>query len=79
MTDNVLLDDVTTFNHTKVKPVTFATSLNFAQSGEAFLQFNRASLSAFKEDNTINIGNFYGYTSLGSTPHAFEISILDNL
>ena len=78
LTDNVLLDDVTTFNHSKVKPVTFSTSLNFAQSGEAFLQFNRASLSAFKEDNTINIGDFYGYTSLGATPHAFEISILDN-
>ena len=81
LSNNVLLDDVTTFNHSKVKPQIFSTTLNFAQSGESFLQFNRAVLSAFKEDNTITLGEFYGYTSLTDTESAasvFEISIVDN-
>ena len=81
LSNNVLLDDVTTFNNSKVKPLTFSTALNFAQSGAAFLQFNHASLSAFKEDNTIKVGEFYGYTSLTDTESGasiFEISILDN-
>jgi len=81
LSNNVLLDDVTTFNHYRVKPQTFSTALNFAQSGNVFLQFNFASQDTFKEDNTINIGNFYGFTSLtniASAASTFEISIINN-
>jgi len=81
LSNNVLLDDVTTFNHSKVKPLTFSTTLNFAQSGTSFLKFNYASQHAFKEDNTLNIGSFYGYTSTTDNrdeASVFEISIIDN-
>ena len=81
LSNNVLLDDVTTFNHYKVKPLIFSTTLNFAQSGNAFLQFNFATTDAFKEDNTINVGEFYGYTSITDKKEdasVFEISIIDD-
>ena len=81
LSNNVLLDDVTTFNHSKVKPDTFSTTLNFAQTGKAFLKFNRASLDAFKDNNTITLGEFYGYSSLTDNKEEaslFEISVLDN-
>ena len=87
LSNNVLLDDVSTFNHYKVKPQAFSTTLNFAYSGDAFLTFNRADIDAFKEDNTINVGEFYGYVSLMNEQQAaerfrgfdvFEISIIDD-
>jgi hypothetical protein len=81
LSNNVLLDDVTTFNHYKVKPESFSTTLNFAHSGNAFLQFNSASIDAFKEDNTMPIGSFYGYTSITEDRElasVFEISIIDD-
>ena len=81
LSDNILLDSVTTFNSSKVKPLTFSTTLNFAQSGSSFLKFKSASLSSFKADNSINISNFYGYTEITSDKDKasiFEISIIDN-
>ena len=81
LSNNVLLDDVTTFNHYKVKPQTFSTTLNFAQTGAVFLKFQYASQHAFKEDNTLSVGSFYGYTSITDKrdeASVFEISIIDN-
>ena len=81
LSNNVLIDDVTTFNHYKVKPVSFSTTLNFAQSGNAFLQFNSAAIDAFQADNTSDIDSFYGYTSITNEKEyasVFEISIIDD-
>ena len=81
LTDNYLLDDVTTFNSSRVKPLTFSTTLNFAQTGGAFLQFKPAVLSSFKADNQFYIGEFYGYSNITSNKDEasiFEISIVDN-
>jgi hypothetical protein len=53
LTNEFLLDSVTTTTETKVKPDSFFTTLNFTTSSENYLSFNTPSLSTFKDNNDI--------------------------
>ena len=48
LTNNFLLDDVTTYTSPDIKPTTYSTTLNFGFSSGAFCKFKSASISSFK-------------------------------
>ena len=60
LTDNYLLDSVTTYNAPNIKPSRYTTTLNFGFSGVAFCNFKVASLSTFKLQNIIYEADNYG-------------------
>ena len=81
LTDSILLDEVTTFKQTKIKPSKFSTTLNFAESGGKYLTFKPALTGSFKESNNfVNYGFFGGtaYTNVLSNANNFEIDIIDD-
>jgi hypothetical protein len=47
LTDNVLLDNITTYKEINVKPESFFTTLNFTTSSDNYLLFRPATLSSF--------------------------------
>ena len=81
LSDNILLDNVTTFTQTTIKPQEFASTLNFAQSGGKYLVFKPASSAAFKENNNMYNMRFYGgseFTSVLTDGDNFEIKLIDD-
>tara|TARA_R110002012_G_scaffold141520_2_gene299304 strand:- start:4368 stop:6779 length:2412 start_codon:yes stop_codon:yes gene_type:complete len=85
LTNNVLLDDITTFNSAQIKPTWFSSSLLFANTGhsnEAYLKFTPATLDSFEASNVWYDAQFYGSTSItdsnDKSPDIFEITIIDS-
>lgn len=81
LTNEYLLDDVTTFNDIRVKPDSFFTTFNFTTSSNNYLIFEKASLSSFKTENNIFNAKYYGGTSFTNTlsdASNFEISFVDD-
>tara|TARA_R100000664_G_C2759116_1_gene148556 strand:+ start:8 stop:2323 length:2316 start_codon:yes stop_codon:yes gene_type:complete len=79
LTDNVLLDSVTTYNAPKIKPDKYTTTLNFGFSASAFCKFKQASLSTFKIENKIFEAENYGTASIDSVSgDIFEIELIDD-
>ena len=81
LSDRLLLDDVTTFEQTNIKPMEFSSTLNFAQSGGKYLSYRKPLSASFKEkNNTFNI-RFYGgttFTTKLSDSSNFEIKLIDD-
>ena len=81
LTDSILLDQVTSFAKTNIKPSEFSTTLNFAESGGKYLAFKPALSGSFKETNNFVNLDFYGgtaYTSILSNANNFEVTIVDD-
>ena len=81
LTDNVLLDNITTYKEINVKPESFFTTLNFTTSSDNYLLFRPATLSGFKETNAIHDVEFYGgttFTSDLSDASNFDITFVDD-
>jgi len=81
LTNNVLLDNITTHKQINVKPEALLTTLNFTTSGNNYLQYRKASLSSFKENNTIYEAVYYGgttFTDILSDGSNFEITFVDD-
>ena len=81
LTDNVLLDNITTYKEINVKPESFFTTLNFTTSSDNYLLFRPATLSSFKETNAIHDVEFYGgttFTSDLSDASNFDITFVDD-
>jgi len=79
LTNNVLLDSVTTYNAPKVKPKKYTSTLNFGFSANAFCSFKQASLSTFKIENNIYEAENYGTATINpSEGSVFEIELIDD-
>lgn len=81
LSDRILLDDVTTFTQTNIKPTEFASTLNFTQSGGKYLVFRPALSASFKENNDMYNMRFYGgseFTSVLTDGDNFEIKLIDD-
>ena len=81
LTNNFLLDDVTSYTDIKVKPTKLLTTLNFTTSSENYVKFKEASLSGFKDTNTIYNAAFYGattFTPTSSEASYFEVDFIDD-
>ena len=81
LTDNLLLDSVATHNEIKIKPTKLLTTLNFTTSSENYVHFKEASLSGFKDTDTIYNAVFYGtttFTTKSSEASYFEIDFIDD-
>jgi len=81
LTDSILIDGVTSFQQTKIKPSEFSTTLNFAESGGKYLTFKSALTGSFKETNNFVNLDFYGgtgYTNILSSANNFEVKIIDD-
>tara|TARA_R100000805_G_C3625345_1_gene134069 strand:+ start:2511 stop:4862 length:2352 start_codon:yes stop_codon:yes gene_type:complete len=81
LSNNFLLDNVTSFNEIKVKPDSFFTTFNFSTSGNNYLIFKTPSLSSFKDTNNVINSKFYGATSVTnilSNASDFEITFVDD-
>ena len=79
LTNNVLLDSVTTYNAPKVKPKRYTSTLNFGFSANAFCSFKQASLSTFKIENNIYAAENYGTATINpSEGSVFEIELIDD-
>ena len=79
LTDNFLLDSVTTYNAPKIKPNKYTSTLNFGFSAAAFCSFKQASLSTFKIENNIFEADNYGTTVISPDEgDVFEIELIDD-
>lgn len=79
LTNNFLLDDVTTYTSPDIKPTTYSTTLNFGFSSGAFCKFKSASISSFKLENKIYEAENYGVPEIVySNGDVFEIDLVDN-
>ena len=81
LTNEFLLDNVTSYNEVKVKPDSFYTTFNFSTSGNNYLLFKTPSLSSFKDTNNVNNAKFYGatsFTNILSNANNFEITFVDD-
>ena len=81
LTNEFLLDDVTSTKEIKVKPDSFFTTLNFTTSSENYLIYEAPSLSSFKDNNDIYNAEFFGKTSfseLKDDANDFEITFVDD-
>ena len=81
LTNNVLLDNITTHKEITVKPDSFFTTFNFTTSGDNYLLFKPASLSSFQETNNIYNAENYGsttFTGILSDASNFEITFVDD-
>ena len=81
LTNEFLLDNVTTTKETKVKPSSFFTTLNFTTSSENYLTFKIPTLSTFKDNDDIFNADFYGktsFTELKDQANDFEITFVDD-
>ena len=81
LSDKILLDNVTTFTQTTIKPTEFSSTLNFAESANEYLIFRPALSAAFRENNDMYNIRFYGgasFTTDLSAGDNFEIKILDD-
>tara|TARA_R110001583_G_scaffold1488_3_gene11648 strand:- start:1011 stop:3377 length:2367 start_codon:yes stop_codon:yes gene_type:complete len=81
LTDNVLLDNITTHKEINVKPDSYFTTLNFTTSGHNYLLFKPASLSSFKATNNLFNATYYGTTTFTGTlsdASNFEITFVDD-
>tara|TARA_R110001583_G_scaffold11403_4_gene51626 strand:- start:3923 stop:6361 length:2439 start_codon:yes stop_codon:yes gene_type:complete len=81
LSDRVLLDGITTFTQTNIKPTEFSSTLNFAQSGGKYLVFRPALSAAFRDSNNMYNMRFYGgstFASVLSNGNNFEIKIVDD-
>ena len=81
LTNEFLLDSVTSTTKTKVKPGSFFTTLNFTTSSENYLSFEVPSLSTFKDNDDIFNAEFYGktsFTELKDQASDFEITFVDD-
>tara|TARA_R100001015_G_C4635208_1_gene204019 strand:+ start:7507 stop:9897 length:2391 start_codon:yes stop_codon:yes gene_type:complete len=81
LTDNVLLDDITSHKEIKVKPESYFTTLNFTTSANNYLLYRPASLSSFKNTNRIYDADYYGvttFTPVLSDASNFEITFIDD-
>ena len=84
LTNNILLDDVTTYTgdvgpgQPSLLPGTFFSTLNYSNSGNSYLFFRTASETPFRGANDTYNAQFYGATEIGeSIGHNFEITIVD--
>jgi len=79
LTNNYLLDDITTYNTPRIKPSKYTTTLNFGTSGRSFCKFQSAELSSFKLENAIYEAENYGTGIISqSDGDVFEIELIDN-
>jgi hypothetical protein len=78
LTNNYLLDSVTTYNSPKIKPAKYTSTLNFSFSGSAFCKFQSASLSTFRLQNIIYEAENYGTAVTSADGDVFEIELIDN-
>ena len=79
LTDNYLLDSVTTYNAPNIKPSRYTTTLNFGFSGVAFCNFKVASLSTFKLQNIIYEADNYGTAVISElSGDVFEIELVND-
>tara|TARA_R110002020_G_scaffold109856_7_gene254138 strand:+ start:5615 stop:7963 length:2349 start_codon:yes stop_codon:yes gene_type:complete len=81
LTNEFLLDSVTSFKEVRVKPDSFLTTLNFTTSSNNYLIFQAASLSSFKIENNVIESEFYGTTSFTRTlgdADNYEIKFIDD-
>ena len=81
LSDRILIDDVTTFTQTTIKPTEFASTLNFAQSAGKYLVFRPALSASFRENNDMYNMRFYGgseFTSVLTEGDNFEIKLIDD-
>jgi len=81
LTDEYLLDNVTSFNEIKVKPDSFFTTFNFTTSSDNYLIYSTPKLSAFKDGDDIDNSQFYGKTSFSinkDNANDFEITFIDD-
>jgi len=81
LSDRVLLDNVTSFTETTIKPKEFASTLNFAESANQYLVFRPALSASFRENNDMYNQRFYGGTSFTtqlSDSNNFEITLLND-
>jgi len=81
LTNNVLLDSITTHKEINVKPDSYFTTLNFTTSGNNYLLFKPATIEGFKNNNTIYDATYYGgttFTTVLSDASNFEITFVDD-
>jgi hypothetical protein len=81
LSNEFLLDNVTSHNEVKVKPDSFFTTFNFTTSSDNYLTFADASLSSFKDTNNIINAQFYGstsFTNILSNAGNFEITFIND-
>jgi len=79
LTNNVLLDSITTYNAPKVKPKKYTSTLSFGFSANAFCSFKPASLSTFKIENNIYEAENYGIATINpNRGSVFEIELIDD-
>ena len=81
LSDRVLLDNVTSFTETTIKPEEFASTLNFAESANEYLVFRPALSASFKANNDMFNKRFYGgstFTTELSDSNNFEITLIDD-
>ena len=81
LSNEILLDDVTSYNEVKIKPDSFFTTLNFTTTGDYYLSFAAASLSSFKDTDNVFNSKFYGTTTFTtelSDASDFEITFVDD-
>ena len=81
LSNEFLLDNVTSYNEVSVKPESFYTTLNFTTSSDNYLNFRAASLSSFKNNDNIFDSEFYGsttFTEVLSNASNFEIKFIDD-
>jgi len=79
LTDNYLLDSVTTYNAPRIKPDKYTTTLNFGFSASAFGIFKPAVLSSFKLQNIIYEAKNYGTAEINTiSGDVFEIELIDD-
>tara|TARA_R100000908_G_C3752876_1_gene147325 strand:+ start:675 stop:3014 length:2340 start_codon:yes stop_codon:yes gene_type:complete len=81
LTDEYLLDSVTSVTELKVKPDSFFTTFNFTTSSENYLIYSAATLSSFKAGDDIDNSQFYGKTSFTTNRENasdFEITFIDD-
>ena len=81
LSDRILLDTVTSFTETTIKPTEFASSFNFAESANEYLVFRPALSASFREDNNMFNKRFYGgttFTTQLSDSSNFEVKLIDD-
>ena len=79
LTNNYLLDNVTTYTSPKVRPAKYTTTLNFGVSANSLCTFNTASLSNFKLQNIIYQASNYGTAGISQlSGDVFEIELIDH-
>tara|TARA_R110002020_G_scaffold278012_4_gene493424 strand:- start:3778 stop:6147 length:2370 start_codon:yes stop_codon:yes gene_type:complete len=81
LTNNFLLDSVTTHNQINIRPASYFTTFNFTASSDHYVLFKPADITSFRDTNDVDNLEYYGsttFTNVLSDASDFEIEFIDD-